>query len=323
MNEFDFLYDNMEKAISIRIKQEHNNYIKALLQVVKDLTTSIEDTKVDPDDIVSLEQTYQSLQSRGYHTNTLKSVFQLLLIKGFKHQKKSLDVFVPNTIGYMIGHFLQVYFENAKDIRLLDVNLKSANFILDVLSILDREDLDVVGLENEKEYVEIAKAFADFTLADILIYFQDPLQEFHETFDAIIGDLEDREYENYKYYSPLYQAGVRYLPFLLIEKYANKLQDNGLMACIVDQDFFFHVDFKKMKEEVTCLAWPGFVVLPESMFQAGVKPKGILLLQKSKKIYSQMQLIQLPSFEDKETLQEVLQELNSWLKTIQLGGKEQ
>src|SRR5690554_6094917 len=272
---------------------------------------------------MSLEQTYKSLQSRSYHTNTLKSVFQLLLIKGFKHQNKSLDVFVPNTIGYMIGHFLEVYFEKKKDIRLLDLNLKSANFVLDVLSILDREDLDVVGLENDKEFVEIAKAFADFTLADILIYFQDPLQEFHESFDTIIGELEDKKYENYKYYSPLYQAGVRHLPFLLIEKYAQKLKENGLMVCIVDQDFFFHVDFKKMKEEVKDIAWPGFVVLPESMFQSGVKPKGILLLQKTKKIYSQMQLIQLPSFEDKETLQEIIKELNSWLKSIQLGGKEQ
>lgn len=321
MNEFDFLYDHMEQAISIRIKQEHNNYIKALLQVVKDLTISLDDTKVDPEDLTNLEMIYQTLQSRAYHTNTLKSVFQLLLIKGFKHQKKSLDVFVPNTIGYMIGHFLQVYFENKKDIRLLDVNLKSANFVLDVLSILDREDLDVVGLENDKEYVEIAKAFADFTLADILIYFQDPLQEFHESFDAIIGELQAEEYENYKYYSPLYQAGVRYLPFLLIEKYANKLHDNGLMVCIVDQDFFFHIDFKKMKEEVKGLAWPGFVVLPESMFQAGVKPKGILLLQKTTKSYPQMQLIQLPSFEEKDTLQEIIKELTSWLKSIQLGGK--
>lgn len=322
MNEIDFLYDKINEAILLRMPTLANNYILGLLRVVADVTDSLEDVQIDAVTLSKLEAIYQDVKMRKYHHNTLKTVFGLLLVRGYKHQQKALDVFVPNTIGYLVGHILQVYFSEVEDVRLLNINAKTGNFILDVMSIFDRDDLEAIAIENDQEFVKIAKAYFDFTTTEVLIYFQDPLQEFHDVFDVIVGELQPQEYTNYKYYSKLYANKVTHLPFLMIEKYQEKLKEDGLMVLLVNQDFFFHQDFAKLKEESQGLAFLSFIILPETMFQEQATKKGILLLKKTTKEYPQMSLIQLPSLTDQTQLQEIIKELDIWLKEHSLRRKK-
>jgi hypothetical protein len=259
------------------------------------------------------------------HRKSLRKVFLLLSIKGFKHANFSLDIITPDAVSlivcYLVDSLLKTI-DKPQDIirkfarpikgkyQLLDINYGVGNLVLNLNNNLDYP-ISFTGIESSNILANYANSINNFMDTDVTIYNQDALSINIPNADLIIGDLATYEYEDPLYSSPLHDAGVNYFPYLAIEKHLNSGHDKTKYLYLIDFDFFEQKGsdlFKKALNEIVSIK--ALIILPQSFFQTS--PKAILILDKEKK--GSTNIVSLPSLKNKEEFLKVINDIKKELE---------
>ena len=213
-----------------------------------------------------------------------------MLIKGLKHKNAPLDIVTPDTIGYLYTFIIDLLI-GKKEGKKVIIDTAMGISALSQTIVVNSEDMFLVGIEKDSDYVRVAKAFSDLLNNDVKLYYQDYKNFIYDVGDIVIGDLSRVE-DKYE---------------VILERLDN-IKDNGYFIYLIDNDFFQNAvnGFKDSLSKVATLT--GLIVLPDNFTVNDHVGKSILIGKKAELSDYHMSILKIDSFDSKsigETFQKV------------------
>lgn len=313
IEKINLFYDFIDQACMTLYEEIGLGYLDALIRVGNDLVFEIDESRLNDETIEKLDEIYDNLRQQSFYNEEIRLAWELLLVKGFKHKNLPLNVMTPDTINYLISVILKDKFEEKK-VTIMDTLLGTSNLLQAIANNMD-QDVELIGIEKEEHLVKLSEIASNLQNNEMKIYYQDALKEVYDKVDVVVGDLESYEYSG-EINSILYEKGIRYFPYLVIEKRLDNIIDDGYFVYVIDNDFFSKEDngiFKSyLQENATLVA---LIVLPQSIVQEGHVGKSILIGKKKVLQNYHMAILNILNFE-KDYLEDVFNKLEQIVKDI-------
>jgi site-specific DNA-methyltransferase (adenine-specific) len=318
------LTDLLDYASLLYYDEKEATYFDCLSKVIESFLED-EPLPLEEETIEKMNETFNEIRKLECNQEELRKVFLLLSIKGFKHANFSLDIITPDAVSIICSYFVESLLKKVdkpKDIiqkykrpikgkySILDINYGTGNLVLNINNNLDLP-IKFVGIESSNILANYANNMNNFIDMDTIIYNQDALSMIVPNVDLVVSDLASYDYEDELYESELTKKGVKYFPYLAIEKHLKSGHDKTKYLYLIDFDFFEHEgsqEFKKILSEQVSIK--SLVVLPQSFFQGN--PKAVLILDKVKK--GSTNIVSLPPLNDKDKFIDVIQEIKQQLE---------
>lgn len=262
------------------IQINRTNYYECLLDMI-DYYLGNKDLNIDEESEQKLQNIFDSLSDKleGYPlTNEeMRRALLLLDINGFKHINFPLDYITPDVVSIICNRIIQSVYDGP--ITLLDFNFGIGNLAFYIANHLN-QDVKLIGIENHSLLVRVSAHKADLMEREMVLYHQDALEVVPSDVDVVVSDIATHDYENAGYESKLYNEGVRYFPYLAIERYL-EVNTNPLYIYVIDNNFFLKEGNEKFKELIKEKAnIISLVALPSTFFTSEENAKSLLIMKK-------------------------------------------
>lgn len=297
------------------------NFYEALLKVIdyfldeKPLHIDDESQK-EIDDI--LDAFRSDVEENGINVEEIRKALLLLDIKAFKNINFSLDMITPDTIGMIFSKWIEAYFSKEDKLTIYDPNFGVGNLMFTIHNHIKKE-LKMIGMDNHELLTRVAVGKANMMMEDLIMYYQDALEYQMHDIDVVVSDLATYDYENDQYHSELYDKGIRYFPYLVIE-HDIKSEEFHPSFYLIDNQFFTHSDSKEFNTYLTAHASiECLIVLPTTLFQHEEDAKSILILTNRPKQHKDMHIFMLPSLSNTSQFMSKLNEIEQFLKELKEG----
>jgi len=311
---FELFYDVLDKTILILYEIRHDNFFDLLINTGKNiLACDVLDHDADNKLKARLMRWYKKLEGVDFISEEIRKAFNMMVLRGFKEQNMKLGDVTPDTIGIFVAYLISKLKPNSKKLKILDPVVGAGNFLYTVSNHLDKE-LNLYGIDNIREVLELATIQGDLLNYPIEMYNQDTLTHPFTNMDIVIADLPD-------YYSEAYDN--RYFPYLCILEHLNSLNADGYMITIVPNDFFSKDTDNFFKDN---LKDTGSVIavleLPSDMFVAN--PKSIVMFSKTKLESKKCLVTKLPSFKNIADVSNTLTDIELWFEnSLEIKGDKE
>lgn len=315
---YDALIDEEKDNTAVtnyNLKSEHLNYYECLMNVI-DAFLDLKELNIDEESAVKIQnlfgELHKKLENYNLTNEEMRRALLFLDINGFKHLNFPLDYITPDVIGIICNYIIE-HTINKKEIALLDFNFGVGNLAFYLNNNLDKE-VNLFGIENHSLLVNVSAHKADLMECELTLYHQDALEYIPSNIDVVVSDIATHNYENPNYTSKLYDGGVRYFPYLAIERYL-ELDKDPLYVYIIDNSFFSQVGNEKFKELINEKGHIiSLITLPLNLFTSEENAKSILILQKKKDKKEQSAVFSLPEISNKDvfmnTMIDIIEHIN-------------
>ncbi len=310
---------NLENVGETKDIEIRTTYLDAIYQVLNAYMND-EEIKVTSDYEKTLNEHLQKVDewflNNQVNTEEIRKAFLLLIIKGFKHAGYSLDLITPDAVGMIIVHLVDSYVKKEPSIKIIDPNAGSGNLIFLLNNYLEK-DIAFTAIEIHDGLANLISALANFSEVKVDVMLQDALSATYSDQTILVTDTATYEYDTMLYNSNLANAGVKYFPYLLIEKYLEVEHPIKKQIYLIDYDFFeqdgslLFKEFLNKHAYVRCL-----ITLPETMFQTKQLTRGILILEprSNENQAKKTSIYLLPSIKDEEKFSQVLKQIKKDLQ---------
>lgn len=292
------------------------NYYECLLKMIDYYLGKIE-LDIEEEVLSKINSLFDELDDKleGYPlTNEeMRRALLLLDINGFKHLNFPLCYITPDVIGTICTYLISNLY--ADKINALDFNFGVGNLAFYIVNNLNI-DVNLFGVENHSLLVDVSAHKADMMEQELILYHQDALEVLPKDMDVIISDIATNDYENANYHSNLYDEGVRYFPYLAIERYLD-LENDPLYIYIIDNNFFEKDDASKFKEMLNEKGHIlSLIALPSNFFLNEEDAKSILVLKKKKEGQQELSsaVYMLPKIQEKEAFMKTINDIVEHIK---------
>ena len=308
--------ENISETVENKI---HVTYLEALRDV---LEMYMDDCEIEVDDknqqIVNelFEQLDEWFANHTVNSEEIRRALLLLNIKGFKQSNYSLDIITPDAVGMVLVHLVNAYFNEGEKISILDPNCGTGN-LMSLLNNYLPNEVEFVGIDNHQILTTLCSAEANFLEMQAQIYYQDALQDCFNNHDILVTDVASYDYDLKNYKSELGDKGIKYFPYLLIEKYLSSKNSINKQIYLIDNDFFEQEGSEIFKDYLQDKAIiKSLIALPKSMFLKEDYTRGILILESKDEVNKNQKtgVYILPSLSETEKLNKVLNEIKKDLK---------
>ena len=147
----------------------------------------------------------------------------------------------PDTLGIFISYLINKLKGKVKKLNILDPVIGSGNLLYSVANHLEC-DLHLFGIDNVREFCDIASIQGDLLNYEIEIFCQDTLDHPFSDIDIVVSDIPghtvkafDKEY---------------YFPYMCVLQHMASLKEDGYFIGIVPNDFFEHDEEGFFKENI-------------------------------------------------------------------------
>lgn len=295
----DIFYDYIDEASLLIYQDARISYLASLVRAIDGLVGNLNDNMLSMETIDKLDKIYDTLAKVNFLNEEVRIAFELLVIKGLKDSSiYPLDIITPDAIGYIFSNIINRYAKD--DDEILDIGLGTGN-LLYTISNYSKMKLNLIGIEKEELLCEIARVSAEAQAIDVNIYCNDALDGFGHKVDLIIGDIVNDDKEGY-------------LPYKLLNTYINNLEEDGIFAILVSNDFFAQKELNYFRTNFIG-SLLGLIVLPDTMFKSEDKKKSILIGSK-KKIDDDLLIVNFPSLKDGAKVKETIEIINEWIEKL-------
>ena len=294
----DIFYDLIDEACMIYYNDLHIDYLNSFIEVTNDIINEKDDFNVSDDSYSRLKEIYNKIYDLQLLNEEIRLAVTLLLIKGLKHKNAQLDIVTPDTIGYLFTYILDLLIKKSNGTKvIIDTAMGISSLSQTILT--NTEDVFLVGIEKDSDYVRVAKAFSDLLNHDVKLYYQDYKNYIYDIGDVVIGDLSRVE-DKYE---------------VILERIDN-IKDNGYFVYLIDNDFFQNVSngFKESLSKVATLT--GLIVLPDNFTVNDHIGKSILIGKKADMSDYHMSILKIDSF-DSKTIGETFQKVKKMIKQME------
>lgn len=270
-----------------------------------------EEVKKQIDEKLSAFQ--QMIETRAVNSEEMRRALLLLDIKAFKNINFPLDLITPDAVGLIFARCIDAYFKGKKQIVVLDNNFGTGNLMFAIQNHT-QVDIQMIGMDNHALFAQVAVHKANMMMVELDMYYQDALEFPIDGVDAMVSDIAHYRYENENYHSELYDQGVRYFPYLLIEHFF-LTSSSRIGFYLINNSFFSQekndVFSQYVKKHGQILA---LITLPIQMFVTPEEAKSILIVSNAPSHRSEMHIFMLPESNDKPRFFEKLKEIEVFLE---------
>lgn len=226
----------------------------------------------------------------------------LIDINGFKNLSFPLESLTPFGVSHFFTYLLNAS-SRKKAIEITDGNFGVGSLAFYLASNL-RSKVNLVGFDSQDLLVDVALRKSELLQIPLIMNRMDVLKTYGFKTNYIVSDLSSYDYD-YSYDSFLYQQGIRYFPYLLLER-LNSYCEFQEALFLVENDFFNHDNKNIFKDFYTKhFKTNYFLMLPETFMNTKEKQKCILSFKKSSKGSMDIPCLVLPN--DPRLQVEVLQ----------------
>jgi site-specific DNA-methyltransferase (adenine-specific) len=314
-NKTDIFYDFYDELAMLLVEHLGVDYLEAFHQTAKLLIDPEIDLKVDGEINKKILNIIEAFSLESFSQEQIRLALELLTVKAYKAQNKTLDLMTPDTVNYIISRIINRKFANC-NINILDISLGTSNMLQAIANNFPNET-ELIGIEENQELVKLASTWADLQNNDLKIYWQDTLMPIFDLVDIEIGDLDGYNYQKPLLESNLMQkSGISYYPYLAIGAKLENLKDQGYFFYLINNDFFSFSKvewFKQYLQETATLI--GLIVLPDAMFRNDKTRKSILIGKKVRLQSWDMMIFPIASL-SKEQLPDLLAKLDQFTDKI-------
>ena len=299
---------NIEKFydyFDIISNQLYEKYQKTYLEGMNEAFNFLFDDQLEGDfhydDIALLKDEKKKIVDISFTPEEIRKGVQLGLLKGYKHAYASNSLITPDTIGIFIAYLVKKLYKNKEITNLLDPLVGTGNLVYSIINHLEK-NIKVYGVDNDLLKCNLARNLGDLTDTQNEIFFQDTLSYFDQGFDLIVTDM------------PYLNDESNYLPYQVINHHLDGLAEGGFFVSIIDNDFFEKKGKDIFKAEIDKKGYIyGLIKLSETLFKTN--PKSILIIQKKGAGIIQPKdflLVELPSFNEVETFNDIINQIDMW-----------
>lgn len=255
-----------------------------------------------------------------YSVETIRKAIQLALLKAMKKHTQHQHLMTPEAIAMIIGYLANKLLENHKEeVTIFDPASGTGNLLFVVMEQL-KQELDVYASEVDPLLLRLALNNANLQKKEIEFFHQDSLSPLLlDPVDLVVTDLpvgyypDDVQASEYELKS---EEGHSYSHHLFIEQSLKHTKPDGYLIFIIPESLFTSDQSDQLHKFIQKEAKiVGVLQLPETTFTSKEQAKSILILQKngeSDKQYKQPLLVQLPSLNDAQAMEDILGKMNAW-----------
>lgn len=315
MKNIDLIYDSIDQAAMLYYEVLGYNYLKAIIEINKNLNYNEYDYRLADDVIEQLNEIYDDFLKEEHYNEEIRMALQLLTIKGLKHINYPLNLLTPDFINYLFTIIVNGLFRG-RNITIIDTMLGVGNTLSTIVNNYDGE-IECIGIEYDATLAEYASAYMDLQGHEIKVYLQDAVNLIYDQSDLVIGDLEAKKLvDGLDIKSNLYTSGIRYLPYIVLDKRLDNMSGDSYFAYLIDNDFFNQDTsniFKKYMDNYITLC--GIIALPNTIFQEGQIGKSILIGKKGKNVSQELLIVEIDNLEE-DSLRKSINKIKLMLEKI-------
>lgn len=253
----------------------------------------------------------------------IRKAIQIAILKGMRKTSQPNHQMTPDTLGLLVGYFVEQFFEKQLktdgQISLLDPAVGTGNLLLTVMNLLNGK-VSATGIEVDELLIRLAADTAEILEQPVMLYHQDALQNMLvDPVDAVVCDLPIGYYPNEEValdYELCAHEGMSYAHHLFIEQSLNHTKDGGYLFFLIPGNMFESEQSKELHKFLKKHAWIQAVIqLPENLFASKAHEKSILILQKqSKELRAprEVLLAKVPNMSNKEALTMFFEKVQMW-----------
>lgn len=318
----EILFEWMDQTTETIHLHEDLPYLDSLAIALE--TLFFREPSDDMDDILShkIQTALKSLDWNIFSTEEFRKSIQLVILKGMSKSTQQQHLITPEAVSLFIGYLAGKFTAEKEQLRIFDPVSGTASLLTTVLSQL-KQPTEAFASEIDPTLIKLALANANLQKMNIEFFHQDSLQPFLlDPVDLVVADLP------VGYYPDDIQAqkfvlkaaeGHSYAHHLIIEQSLHYTKEGGYLLLIIPE-FLFESDQSKalqlfIHDHAHII---GVLRLPGSAFTSEKNIKSILMLRKKgKEVHPPKQplLVDMPSFNNKEAMKDIIDQMNSWFTT--------
>ena len=253
----------------------------------------------------------------NYDKETIRKVYQFLLLKALKELNNPSYDITPEVITMYISHLIECIYGDKK-VSVTDLASGSGSLLINIAALVKGEK-DLTSVDVDSNYVRLQQNIFNLLETNVEIINQDALKPLNiKKQDIVISDVPFGYYadeDNSLNYKLCSTDGYSLNALLFIEQAANYLDENGVGILVIPKKVLELEDnFKKYLEEDINLN--AVITLPDEMFKNASQQKAIILITKKgqTRLPNQVFLAQIPSFQNKASYANFIEEFNGWLE---------
>ena len=253
----------------------------------------------------------------NYDKETIRKVYQFLLLKALKELNNPSYDITPEVITMYISHLIECIYGDKK-VSITDLASGSGSLLINIAALVKGEK-EITSVDVDSNYVKLQQNIFNLLETNVEIINQDALKPLNiKKQDIVISDVPFGYYadeDNSLNYKLCSTDGYSLNALLFIEQAANYLDENGVGILVIPKKVLELEDnFKKYLEEDINLN--AVITLPDEMFKNASQQKAIILITKKgqTRLPNQVFLAQIPSFQNKASYANFIEEFNGWLE---------
>lgn len=300
-NSLEIFHDVIEASIEFLYDEYRKKYFDLFFLTVDNILAGEVLNDLSDDKKAKLEKIYEPIKNMNLDVESIRKALQAIVLKGFSEQKISNGGITPDTIGMLFAYLISKFEPTKRHIRLFDPLAGVGNLLFTIINHLDLE-IDAIACEHNELSVKIMQSLSDMLQTELEIYFQDTRNVNVSNLDYIVCDFD--------YSNPL---DGKYFPYEVILHHVKALNDNGVMMCLIPNDFFSYDKDQKFKKELNEEnSMIGLIELPDTFFKNN--QKSIILIQRAHIENKKCMMVKLPSFNDSKRFNEALAQIETWFE---------
>lgn len=209
-------------------------YLDGLEEATRELTSGSYADLLSPADGAHLKDGWDRLNEQTFTNEEVRLAWEELVVKGLKDARFPLSCLIPDAVSYLLASFANALYDGPYSV--LDATMGTGSLLFTLKSYHEDEVL-AVGIENERRLIQCARIGAALQTSSLQIYDNDLLKRLGVETDFLVAHLPGMASAAVEE-SDLYDEGVRYWPYLLLERRLENLAPGGHFAVLVPTDFF-------------------------------------------------------------------------------------
>lgn len=298
-NKLELFFDVLEKTIEIIYEQTHKSYFDLYFETINNILEGEVLNDYDSETNLKLTRLYSKLSDVDFSPEDIRKALQAIIIRGYKETNVENDV-TPDSIGFLVAYLISRFNKEKNKVSILDPLCGCGNLLFSIYNHLNF-DCELYAIDHNELKIRLCESLANLSDTLVNLYFQDTNNVKLNNMDYIVFDIKGEFISD------------SYFPYDVVLNHKDALKDDGIMIGIVPNDFFNYDKDGKFKEKLLQdSSIYGIIELPDDFFIS--QPKSIVMFKKCKKTDSKCLMVKLPSFNDINSFNSTLMEIEAWFE---------
>lgn len=266
-----------------------------------------------------LEEIYQTIDVEQMKAEEIRKAFQLAVLKGMKEATQPNHEMTPDAVALFVGYLLSKVTEKKDSLSILDPAVGTGNLLTAVLNGV-KQATTSFAVDADDLLLRLAYVNANLQKHRTEFFHQDSLQPLLvDPVDVVVCDLPVGYYPNEdtaSHYELKAESGRSFAHHLMIEQSLHHTKDGGFLFFLIPNGLFQSNQAEALNKFLREHAViQGVLQLPLSMFKKDQHAKSIFIIRKKGdgvKPPSQVLLANLPSFSNRQALQNAVRQIDDW-----------